>query len=167
MTKSGLLIAPHYLGKATIDRWIFLQLFFFGRETGNGSKNPMQRYFGVGIWIVIMQKPARYTAAVRRHMADEDQLGQVQRIRGNNQRGASLQLASERLQRLSQVGSDNWGGSLLLTCTPAIGELEWNSNLNLWGHNHKQPSMCKHFREWEALNHYQLQINHHDHRWHS
>ena len=74
-----------------------------------------------------MQKPARYTAAVRRHIADEDQLGQVQRIRGNNQRGVSLQLASEGLQRLSQVGSDNLGGSLLLTCTPAIGELE---NLN-------------------------------------
>lgn len=36
-------------------------------------------------------------------MADEDQLGQVQRIRGNNQRGVSLQLASEGLQKLSQL----------------------------------------------------------------
>ena len=37
-------------------------------------------------------------------MADEDQLGQVQRIRGNNfQLGVSLQLASEGLQKLSQL----------------------------------------------------------------
>lgn len=49
-----------------------------------------------------MQKPARYTAAVRRRMADEDlhyQLGQVQLIRSSEQRGVSLQLASEGLQK--------------------------------------------------------------------